>query len=233
MRSLLRSKTMETSRCQVQRYCRGYADTGWWKKNFSRQTIAVLLSLWNLRTSFEIDTSNDTADFPANFCKSCDLLCPRTAAKMIPYKCMVKPYDWSLHFASTCKVNIFTWPHKFNHTYMNTYTVQEPIHSWIPLKEVQIPGRQPGITPKALLRHVNTIAPPKVVCHRKEPLLAPTQVLSVMDLLTCPMCKGKLSQPLKLHCNVVVCAKCIADSIIRWRNVEPMPLQQHSSSEHT
>ncbi|KAL5505491.1 hypothetical protein EMCRGX_G006934 [Ephydatia muelleri] len=33
-----------------------------------------------------------------------------------------------------------------------------------------------------------------VVCHRKEPHLASTQ-------------------PLKLHCNAVVCAKCIADSI--------------------
>ena len=51
------------------------------------------------------------------------------------------------------------------------------------------------------------------MCHRKEPQLASTQVLSVMDLLTCPICKGMLSQPLKLHCNAVVCAKCIADSI--------------------
>ena len=34
-----------------------------------------------------------------------------------------------------------------------------------------------------------------------------------MDLLTRPICKGMLSQPLKLHCNAVVCAKCIADSI--------------------
>eukprot|EP00731_Ephydatia_muelleri_P022320 Em0014g911a len=47
----------------------------------------------------------------------------------------------------------------------------------------------------------------------KEPQLASTQVLSVMDLLTCPICKGMLSQPLKLHCNAVVCAKSIADSI--------------------
>ena len=61
-----------------------------------------------------------------------------------------------------------------------------------------------GITPSALLRHINTIAPQKIMC-KKDPALAPTQVISVIDLLICPMCKGMLSQPLKLQCNVVVC----------------------------
>ena len=60
-----------------------------------------------LKTCFQIDTSNDTADYPANFCKSCRLAMSKAkeaAEKKIPYKCMVKPYDWSLHCASTCKV---------------------------------------------------------------------------------------------------------------------------------
>ena len=48
---------------------------------------------------------------------------------------------------------------------------------------------------------------------KNDPALAPTQVISVIDLLTCPMCKGMLSQPLKLHCDVVVCAKCVVDAI--------------------
>ncbi|KAL5496438.1 hypothetical protein EMCRGX_G012721 [Ephydatia muelleri] len=185
--------------CQVQRYCRVCGHR--LLKKTSRGNLETTYNCAGfsveLKTCFQIDTSNDTADYPANFCKSCRLAMSKAkeaAEKKIPYKCMVKPYDWSLHCASTCK---------------------EPIHSWIQLKDIhkQKPGRQPGITPNALLHHVNTIAPPKVVCHRKEPQLASTQVLSVMDLLTCPICKGMLSQPLKLHCNAVLCAKCIADSI--------------------
>ena len=62
-----------------------------------------------------------------------------------------------------------------------------------------------GITPSALLRHIKTIAPRKIMCGKKDPALASTQVISVIDLLTCPMFKGMLSQPLKLQCNVVVC----------------------------
>ena len=77
----------------------------------------------------------------------------------------------------------------------------------------QKPGRQPGVTPNALLDYINTIAPPKVVCHRREPQLAPSQVLSVTDLLKCQMCEQMLVQPLTLHCNAVVCTKCISDYI--------------------
>ena len=51
------------------------------------------------------------------------------------------------------------------------------------------------------------------MCGKKDPVLAPTQVISVIDVLTCPMCKGMLSQPLRLHCNVVVCAKYVVDAI--------------------
>lgn len=43
--------------------------------------------------------------------------------------------------------------------------------------------------------------------------LAPTQVLSVTNWLMCPMCKQMLVQPLTLHSNAVVYAKCIVDSI--------------------
>ena len=75
------------------------------------------------------------------------------------------------------------------------------------------PGRQPGGSPNALLDHINTIAPPKVVCHRREPQLAPTQVLPVTVLLMCQMCEQMLVQPLTLHCNAVVCTKCISDYI--------------------
>ena len=50
--------------------------------------------------------------------------------------------------------------------------------------------------------------------HRKEPLLAKTQVISVMDLLRCAMCKGVVSQPLKLHCNAVACASCVTNSVV-------------------
>ncbi|KAL5469048.1 hypothetical protein EMCRGX_G030239 [Ephydatia muelleri] len=140
--------------CQVQRYCRVCGHR--LLKKTSRGNLETTYNCAGfsveLKTCFQIDTSNDTADYPANFCKSCRLAMSKAkeaAEKKIPYKCMVKPYDWSLHCASTCK----------------------------------------------------------------EPQLASTQVLSVMDLLTCPICKGMLSQPLKLHCNAVVCAKCIADSI--------------------
>ena len=46
---------------------------------------------------FQIEIINDTANLV-------DL------QKKIPYKCMVKLYNWSLHCPSTCtcKVNIFT-----------------------------------------------------------------------------------------------------------------------------
>ena len=87
------------------------------------------------------------------------------------------------------------------------------VHSWMHLKEPRKPGRQPGVTPSALLHHINTIAPQKIMGGKNDPALAPTQVISVIDLLKFPMCKGMLSQPLKLHCDVVVCAKCVVDAI--------------------
>ena len=205
-RALLRSKAMEISRCHVQRYCmvcghrllkktsRGNLET-----NYNCAIFSV-----ELRTCFEIDTSNDTADFPANFCKSC--------SQGSNQEDSIQVYGKAIRLVCR-KIKIFTWPHKFNHRYITH--IQEPIHSWIQLKEAQKPGQQPGITPKALLCYVNTIAPPKVVCHRKELLLAPIQALSVMDLLTCPICKGMLLQSLKLHWNVqFVCTKWIAHSII-------------------
>ena len=106
------------------------------------------------------------------------------------------------------------------HALYTCVTTQEPTHQKLaPLTckggNPQKPGRLPGVTPNALLDHINTIAPPKAVCHRMEPQLVPTQVLSVTDLLKCQMCEQMLVQPLTctLHCNAVVCTKCITDYI--------------------
>eukprot|EP00731_Ephydatia_muelleri_P017018 Em0010g116a len=63
------------------------------------EAIQLAALQYYIQSCFDIDTSNDTADFSANFCKSCRLSMPKAkeaAAKKVPYKCMVKPYDWSL-----------------------------------------------------------------------------------------------------------------------------------------
>ena len=108
----MNSATMDIPRCQVHLLCRvcGHrlmrkASAGHQETTYSCATFSA-----ELKSCFEIEISNDTADVPTSFCKSCRLAMSRikeASDKKIPFKCMVKPYNWSLHCSSTCKVNIF------------------------------------------------------------------------------------------------------------------------------
>ena len=115
---------------------------------------------------------NDTVDFPTSFCRAYRrAMCKvqEAAVKKIAYRCMVKPYNWLQH----CSGNIYT--HNVTLIYqvcipvlptlVIIFTTQEPTQQKLaPLTckggNPQKPGRQPGITPNALLDYINTTAPP-------------------------------------------------------------------------
>ena len=130
-----------------------------------------------------------------------DVLCAKYKKQQYTENC-IQVYGKAIQPATTLSqylqgkhIHISVYIYTCN--YRGTHT-PEAGSTYMQRSNPQKPGRQPGVTPNALLDHINTIAPPKVVCHRREP---PTQVLPVTDLLKCQMCEQCWCS--HLHCTAM------------------------------
>ena len=69
------------------------------------------------------------------------------------------------------------------------------------------------ITPRAIIQVIEKLAPPAVITREPRPLLVASEVLSMADTLSCPICLEILNQPIELPCRVYVCCTCLVQHI--------------------
>ena len=100
-------------------------------------------------------------------------------------------------YTYTCNY-IYALPHRNPHS-----------RSWLHLHVKEVTHRNQG---DDQVSHQMPCLITSTLLHHQR--LCVTQKYSpVTDLLKCQMCKQMLVQPLTLHCNAVVCTKCITDYI--------------------